>query len=187
MAILGFRRARRRPQYAQKVYSVAARAHRLVAKAWPRSRGGAKTTRAQLQRDDMANRQGWVRVLKDVETRAMREGIAEFSKAHTGLQGSQIMRHRDAEDQRLAGRLWAIRVEGFGTFWPEAAAQDVSDAFDWMEPLHGSLLVRTDKTWLPTVPCKAGSVLTLMFDPHVPQCCEPARFAKPREAVESSP
>lgn len=187
MAILGYRRAARRPQYAQRLWTIAVRSHALVAKAWPRPRGKAKTQAAQINRDAFRNRQRWLRVIKEHERAPMREGLKEFNAQHVGLRGSSITRLRDIEDARLAGRAWAIKVPGHGTFWPERAAQDISDALDWLEPLEGSLLVRTSETWLNTVACSPGGVLTLTYDMLIPTCCEPAREAKRSEAVESSP
>lgn len=186
MAILGYRRARSRPQYAQRLYTVAVRAHALVARAWPRPRGGAKTTHAQIQQQRFKNRAGWRKVLKEHELRPMREALQRFAKRHVGLKGSSITRQRDIEDIRLAGRLYAIKVPGLGTFWPEAAAQDVSDVLDWLEPVHGGVLTRTQDTWLTAIPCTEGARLTLTIDPPVPNCCEPAREATKREAVDSS-
>lgn len=187
MAILGYRRARRRPQYATDVYTVAARAHQLVARIWPRKRGSAKTTSAKLREQDLATRQQWIKVLKAPEVEPMREATKEIARRYSGQKGSQIIRHRDVEDMRLSGRLFAIEVPGVGTFWPEAVAQDISDALDWLEPLYGSIMTRTADTWLSTVPCQPGSVCTLTIDARVPTCCEPAREATPREAVDSSP
>lgn len=160
---------------------------RTYAQAWPRKRGKPRQKYQQAGLRRMTVSQRMNRYVPAEEYETMNQGLQQFLKRHTGVRGTAAIRLRDWMTQVIYGRAWRLELPNGRVLWPAAAQRDVSDILDWIDPRPGSLMTRTADSWLPTVNCKVGSVLTMTDSRAAPACCPAAHVPPADETVGGYP
>lgn len=181
MATLAARFARRRPQYAARVYYTRLLHGRLHASVWPRGRSEQPSPKQQRSQDAFKASLWFVKHMHEREVTPWREALERFHRANRGLRGSAAIRLRDLLMQSIRGRLFSFYLPGIGWLHSAAVHREITMLLDWFEPHPGSLMARGDDTWKPTVPCQTGAVLTMSPESATANCCEPNRIAKRSE------
>lgn len=184
MALIRVGGAQKRPHYAQRLFTARPRSGRVVLGGWP----APAQRRPSLYNRDVLNRfRALVQASKSLHPREdlpMRAAVETHARTHTGVRGSANIRLRDLHVQRLSGRLWAIELPGYGTIYPAAVRDDISDAIDWVEPHLGGVLTRTREGWATTPMCEPGAVLTTTLPGPVSGCCPPPTPAPTNQALK---
>ena len=116
----------------------------------------------------------------------MEDGLREFMKRHEGVRGTAAIRLRDWFTQVFYGRAWAVSLPDGKVIYSQKVVRECSDFLDWLDPRPGSLVVRTDDAWLPTVQCAPGRMLTLTKDGPVRNGCPEASIPTKEEAIGGS-
>jgi len=162
VAVIGVPVRRKRPAPVRGLFLPLAVCGQLRIQSWPKKRGlpegeyelGLLEWFGEVSRG-AAYVSPWERVV-------LAEMIAEWKRENSGQKGSAIIRERDWIQRVSMGRMWKIDL-GDGIFmWPFTVMRDVSDALDVLLPMLGSLLVRSDDTWLMTDNVGATGALTIV-------------------------
>lgn len=156
---------------------------RVYAQAWPRKRGPSKVPYVRAQQQRMKVMAQAVKRWPSDEQSVMREGLDEFLAENRGVRGTAAIRLRDWLTSILTGRAWSVDLPDGRRMWSVAVVRDCSDFLDLIEPRIGSMFVRTGDTWLPTVNCGPGYLLTCLTDRPVSGCCPTASMAPKDEAM----
>jgi len=181
MAQIGRGGGSRRPQYGSRAYLSRVTRHGTVTSRWPRARGSAKDPWTKHWIDWFTDVVAAVKRTNERERSPIRNAILAVNRANRGLRGSAAIRLDDWDHARLSGRQFALQLPNGRIAYPRAAHYDAARRLEWFEPMVGSILVRTEETWLPAIACEVGARLMSVPDGAVPGCCPPARLATQSE------
>jgi hypothetical protein len=183
MALIRPGRASRRPGYTKRGFLLAVRKGKIYARAWPRRRGTPKYSYMRDQNLLFKLVALAIKLLSTEDRQGMDSGLQDFLNENRGVRGTAAVRARDWFTQVMFGRAWAINMPDGRRVWPASVVQDCSDVLDHLEPRIGSLLTRTDDSWLCTVQCQQGQVLFLSSGGPDSTCCPPASTPGREQAV----
>lgn len=172
MAIIGSPWGSKRPQYSKPLIKTDFWRGLLRVSKWPRHRNRRPSAWENILRQQFRE---WRQVVKRMHWREqtpMREAIKRHNKSTRGLNGSAAIRADDWLLMLVAGRAWAFELEDGTTVYPAAAARDVSDTLDWLDPVPGGVCARGPNGWGSTIPCIEGSVLTTTPSGGRADCCD---------------
>lgn len=162
MAVIGVPIRRKRPAPVRGLFLPLAVCGQLRVQSWPRKRGTpeGEYERGLIDWFSEVSRAGakvspWERVV-------LADMLAEWKKQNTGQKGSAIIRERDWMQRIAMGRMWKIELPDFTYIWPFTVMRDVSDALDVLRPMLGSLIVRSNTTWLMTTNLYPSGALTIV-------------------------
>jgi len=181
MAQIGRGGGSRRPPYGTAAYLSRVTRHGTVTSGWPRPRGRKIDAWGRYWRDKFTATVALIKKLNSRERIPMGDAIEAVNKANRGLRGSAAIRLDDLDTARLSGRLYAWRFPDGGVAYPAAAHYDAARRLEWFEPMVGSILTRTEETWLPAIACQPGYLLGSVSGSSPIGACPPARLAEQSE------
>lgn len=150
----------------------------IVASVW-RKKGKRRPSVYEIYlRNRLRDVTNTLKLMHEREQAAMREAIQVWNREHQGMRGSAAVRLEDIQTARMYGHLLAIMLPNGRTLYHVDAIYSESRRLDWLRPMVGSLLVRTEQGWRPTVNCKAGYVLRYVPDSRSYEACDLAHYAE---------
>lgn len=183
MATITPGRTSRRPGSFRGVLVFLVRNGRIYAQKWPRKRGRSKLPWQRAATDRMRVLNRAIKSIPADQRATMQEALREFLDANRGVRGTAAIRERDLQTTLLSGRLWQYSAPGVRRLPTMVQVQDASDILDQLEPYIGSMLTRTNDTWLPTLNCRPGRVCCLLPSVPLPNACPPAQHAPKQHAM----
>lgn len=171
MALITPGRASQRPPYFKRILSMVIRQGQLYVKAFPRKRKTAKQVWQIANQERFKIASQAIKHIHEREQSTMQTGLDEFLAENRGVKGTAAIRLRDWFTAVMFGRAWAVRAPNNRIYYPATVLQDISDLLDSFDPRVGSLLVRTNATWLPTVQCQEKFILCLLPEGDLPDTC----------------
>lgn len=183
MAIIRPGRASRRPASVGKHIVLYTFQGRTYVRSWPAKRGKPKQPYQQAALDRLRLQQQAVKFTSVDEYDTMDRGLKAFLREHRGVRGTAAIRLRDWLTGITFGRAFSWSWQGRPRVVSAAVVQDCSDFLDHLEPRLGSLMTRTPDSWLPTVQCRPGAVLTCAHSGLYPGACPAATLPKRNEAI----
>lgn len=183
MAVVGTPNSPRRPYRPRGLFVARATCGKLVVQRWPRKRG---TPKCSYLLDLVERFRLWTAHIKELHWREVfttKEMLSHLNSVSRGQKGSAIIRERDWYIRVQSNRMWAFLLPDGKVLWPETVKRDVSDALDAISPRYGSLLVRGDDGWWPTVQCVPGRLLVMAPSVSLSSCCADASPAPRGEAI----
>lgn len=159
----------------------------MYAQTWPRKRGRSKLPWQRAQIERVRSIQRAVQQIPAEERSLMQRALAKFLRANRGVRGTAAIRERDLQTAHLSGRLFRPALPDGTDLNPASVYADASDILDWLEPRHGSMVVRTTDGWLPTVNCAPGRVLVQTLSIWEDGCCPNAGIPPAKYAMGGHP